>query len=83
MKAFVLSLLVFVTFSGEVLSGNPPKHWSFPGQLNTHLNGHHKASTVGLTYEEMLNLHDKIHIEELNKSTTKKVTRFRIFRKGR
>lgn len=39
-------------------SGN---HWTYPGDLASHLQGAHGVSVGGLTREQMLNLHDALH----------------------
>lgn len=36
-------------------------HWSFPGTISSHLQNTHRVSTVGLTREQMLELHDSLH----------------------
>ncbi len=36
-------------------------HWSYPGDLATHLAKSHNVSAVGLTRDEQLNLHDSLH----------------------
>lgn len=36
-------------------------HWSYPGDLATHLARSHNVSAVGLTRDEQLNLHDSLH----------------------
>lgn len=59
------AFLVMILSSSIVFAGNPHGHWSFPGEsISAHLNGHHKISTANMTYEQMLYLHDKLHVEE-------------------
>lgn len=36
-------------------------HWSFPGRIQDHLAGFHGQDASGLSYEQMLDLHDAIH----------------------
>ena len=36
-------------------------HWSFPGRIQDHLSGFHGQDISGLSYEQMLSLHDAIH----------------------
>lgn len=36
-------------------------HWTFPGNIDSHLQNTHGVSTSGMTYEQKLNLHDALH----------------------
>jgi len=36
-------------------------HWSYPGTISGHLQSTHGVSTVGMSREQMLNLHDALH----------------------
>jgi hypothetical protein len=36
-------------------------HWTFPGKIEDHLQGDHKADISGLSREQMLDLHDSLH----------------------
>lgn len=66
-------------------AGNPRGHWSFPGDIKTHLQQGHGQQTAGLTYEQMLNLHDQLHTTGRTYSSQRKVSRpvyrFRLFRR--
>lgn len=36
-------------------------HWTYPGDITTHLTGTHGANVAGLTIEQQLSLHDALH----------------------
>lgn len=36
-------------------------HWSYPGSLDSHLEGTHGVSTAGMSRQEKLNYHDSLH----------------------
>lgn len=36
-------------------------HWSFPGTIESHLEGTHGVATAGMSRQEKLNLHDSLH----------------------
>ena len=36
-------------------------HWSYPGDIATHMAREHGQSVAGLSREQMLNLHDALH----------------------
>lgn len=38
-----------------------PGHWSFPGTIESHLEGTHGVATAGMTRQQKLNLHDSLH----------------------
>jgi hypothetical protein len=38
-----------------------PGHWSFPGTIESHLEGTHGVATAGMSRQEKLNLHDSLH----------------------
>jgi hypothetical protein len=40
---------------------NGAGHWSYPGDINSHLESTHGVSTAGMSREEKLNLHDSLH----------------------
>jgi hypothetical protein len=42
-------------------TANAPGHWSYPGNIDAHLEGTHGVSTAGLSWREKLNLHDALH----------------------
>jgi len=42
-------------------SAPQPGHWSYPGDIDSHLEGTHGVSTAGLTRQQKLNLHDSLH----------------------
>jgi hypothetical protein len=37
------------------------RHWTFPGDIASHLANGHGQSVAGLSREQMLNLHDSLH----------------------
>jgi len=65
------------------LAGNPPGHWSFPGDIQTHLRQGHGQTVASMSYEQMLTLHDSLHRSGRNSysSPVRKRTVFRIFRR--
>lgn len=40
-------------------TGGP--HWTYPGDITTHLTGTHGANVAGLSIEQQLSLHDALH----------------------
>lgn len=78
-------LFLIIMFAPAVLAGNPRGHWSFPGDIRTHLQQGHGQQTAGLSYEQMLNLHDQLHTSGRTFSSQRKVSRpvyrFRLFRR--
>lgn len=55
--------------SPPAIVDNRPGHWTYPGDINSHLNGNQHAqqlqamgiSTAGMTFEQMESLHDSLH----------------------
>jgi hypothetical protein len=39
-------------------------HWSYPGNITEHLRNHHGQNLAGLSIEQQLTLHDRIHEAE-------------------
>lgn len=69
-----LLLILVLGFCGVVSAGSPPGHWSFPGDIQSHLRNGHGISTAGMSYEEMLNTHDSIHRAEKYGSASSRVS---------
>jgi len=40
---------------------NRAGHWSYPGDIDSHLEGTHGVSTAGMTHAQKLDLHDSLH----------------------
>ena len=59
MKLFAASIL-FLALAFMTSSANA-QHWTYPGDLGSHLQSTHGVSTAGLSREQMLNLHDALH----------------------
>jgi hypothetical protein len=66
----VVSLLLFCAMTSQaeaqlfrrrVASVQSYGHWSYPGDIATHLATTHGRTVAGLTREQMLNLHDALH----------------------
>jgi len=74
-------LVVSLLFTAAASAGNPPGHWSFPGDIATHLRQGHGQQTAGLTYQQMLNLHDQLHRSSLQRKVYRPTYRFRLFRR--
>jgi len=55
-----LQLLVLLVLTLTVSTAQA-QHWSFPGSITSHLTQDHGVSTAGLSYGEMLTLHDQLH----------------------
>lgn len=57
-----------------------PGHWSYPGNLATHLSTTHGVNVAGMSKEEMLDMHDYLHETSPRKSTSRRVGFFgRLF----
>lgn len=39
-------------------------HWSYPGNITEHLRNHHGQNVSGLSIEQQLTMHDRIHEAE-------------------
>jgi hypothetical protein len=71
-----------VKFSGGGSSGSivqnvysqPVQHWSYPGDITTHMQVEHGQSVSGMSVEQQLSMHDAIH-ESQRSNVTRTVTR--------
>jgi hypothetical protein len=53
-------------------------HWSYPGELSRHLQGPpHYVNVAGMSHEQMLTLHDRLHEQAKVKAKRKLVRRRR------
>ena len=59
MRGLIFSAAILLT--SFAYAGNPPGHWSFPGDIRSHLQQGHGIPTAGMSYEQMLNMHDHLH----------------------
>lgn len=55
----------------------PVQHWSYPGDITTHMQVEHGQSVSGLSIEQQLSMHDAIH-ESQPRSVTRTVTRSNV-----
>lgn len=58
--SFLVAIVVLL-FVGSVVNA---QHWSYPGDIRSHLEAEHNQSIRGLSQEEMLDFHDAIHESE-------------------
>lgn len=75
--ASLLLVLCFSLFASSTASA----HWSFPGTIDRHLQADHGINTRGMSYEQMLNLHDSIHESRAPRQYQQPVRRLRLFRR--
>jgi len=47
--------------TGVTTANTAPGHWSYPGSIDSHLEGTHGVSTAGMSFQQKRNLHDSLH----------------------
>ena len=45
----------------SIIQAAQPGHWSYPGSIDSHLEGTHGVSTAGMSRQQKLDLHDSLH----------------------
>jgi len=49
-------------------------HWTYPGEITTHMQNDHNISTAGLSREQALTLHDQLHESQTVRTSYQQVT---------
>lgn len=53
-------------------------HWTYPGDITSHLQTDHGQATNGMSIEQQLTLHDALHESQRTMGTARTVTRSRV-----